>query len=180
MSLNDTHIPRRLLKYSDDETQREKSGRENLEKAERAYHARASRFTRYFGPILSGEQMTAAERLSNALETAHKAGNASPSYDGVSITSVAFGPKDGLTDHVLYAFDDIRRCRDALTLVLTPYKMFEILESALVNDLPPQELGDLVARQYRLSFGRVKRRELAVSLVETATKNIVPVFSKRG
>ena len=175
-----TKIPRRLLKYSDDETPQQAQDRENLQTARRAYHARMSKFTREFRDILTGEQMTATEKLSNAIDVLHRSGNAVASYDGVSITSVTYGPKDGVTDHIMHAMDLIRRCRTALNGVLMPYDLYSVLEIALINDYTPQELGDVVAKKYRLKAGRDKRRGIAVNLIETAAQRIVPVFSSRS
>ena len=127
----DVKIPKRLLTQDpNDKTAGQKAAEDDVEQAHSNYVRTASRFEQYFSEHLSGEQTTAAGRLSKAIEIAMTAGSAKAPYDGVSITSVAYGPRDGLQDYVLYAFDDIRRCKDALAQVLTPYNLFHILEDA--------------------------------------------------
>lgn len=167
-------IPRHLLKHSDEETEKKQDEDDKLSERQRAHRKSQSRFSRYFGERLSGEQITAAERLLSAIEVCEIAGNATASYDGISISTVSFGPKDGLPERVLYASELMRRSRRAIAESSTsPFDRFDILQRALTEDLTPQATGDMIARQYRLKKNEKDRRELAYELIDQATKPII-------
>lgn len=169
-------IPRRIKKIDGDEENRRANEASQIDDARRSYRAQQSRFSRYFGQRLSGEQITAAEKLLIAMETAIKAGNATPNYDGVSITGLTYGPKDGLADHVIYALEKIRECRKRCADSLGAYDYARTLFDALLNDRTPQEVGDLLVG---IRAGQKRRRDIAFSIIGTATQLIVPVFNKR-
>ena len=172
-------IPKRLLKHSDEDDGKKRDEDAELSKRQQAQRAAQSKFSRYFGERLSGEQITAAERLLHAIQVCETAGNATASYDGISISSVSFRPKDGLPDRVIYAREFIRHSKRAIAdSSLSPFDRFEILERALVEDMAPQAAGDFVARLYRLRRNEKERRQLAFDLIDQATKPIIAVMKE--
>ena len=115
----------------------------------------------------------------HAIQVCVTAGNATASYDGISISSVSFGPKDGLPDRVIYAREFIRHSKRAIAeSSLSPFDRFEILERALIEDMPPQATGDMIATLYRLKKNEKDRRELAFEIIHQATFPIISVIKE--
>ena len=171
-------IPRQLLKHSDEETAKEKAKSDDIQKRQDVARKAQSVFSREFGKSIGAEQITAAEKLLGAFETCEIAGNATASYDGISISSVTFGPKDGLPDKVLYAREFIRKSQAELNLVLSPYPLFSILQSALLHDLTPRQVGQFCARFAKKSWKIRRQQQVGVETIDTATAPVVRVWNR--
>lgn len=182
MAIPEVKIPKSILTQDPkDRSARQASEEADFEAAKRTYQQTASRFERYFADALTGEEMTAASKLARDFETRAKAGNAASSWDGISISSVVYGPKDGLADYLVYALERIHAAKAAIRegAPVTPYDLFALFERALMEDMTPSEVGAICARLARKQWQERRRREIGAEVIAQAARCIVPVFNRR-
>ena len=174
--MSDTVIPRSILKHSDDARAKAQAEEKELQERQSAYVRQQSKFSRYFGEHLPGDQITAAERLLREVEISRQSGAACASYDGMPVSAVTFGSKTP-SERALEAFQHIRKCRTVIAEVLGPYPYdaYFYLETALIRDLSPQELGDMLIISAPVRFGQKRRRQIAVNIIDQATRAIMSV-----
>ena len=70
------------------------------------------------------------------------------------------------------AFKRVNEAKTDIAEVLMPYDLWPILESALVNDLGPLQVGEICDRQAGLMRGRDKRIEVGFNVMESILKAI--------
>lgn len=172
--MTDTVIPKRLQVYSDEAVEKSRREEKELQDRQSSYIRSLPKFARYFRDHITGEQMTAAEKLLREIEITVKSGNATASYDGVSISAATFGSKTP-TERTLEAFEHIRKCRQTLAEQLNTYDLWYYLSTALIEDLAPQELGNRIVVSGPLRLGEKRRRAIAINIIDTATCAILQV-----
>lgn len=172
--MSDTQIPRSLLKHSDDAIRKARDEEAEIAARQEAQAKAQSKFERYFRDHIDGRQMSAALRLLHKIEATHQSGAAVQSYDGMPVTAVTYGAKTP-SDHIMNAFDHIRRCKAACRAVPSPYDLYWYLERALVRDLAPQELADELVIPVEMRFGQKRRRQIAINIIQQATRLIESV-----
>lgn len=166
-------IPRQLLKFSDDETAQQKDDREHLEAAEKRLRDSQSPFQIGFGRILNSAEMTACERLRDAIATIDKSGNASMSYDGAAVDSFSYGSKT-ISDRVVEASHYKRRCEMAVVadVQMFHHDAWKVFTRAIEAELNAQQAGDMICQMRKDKMGKHKRRDLAVEIIQASASAI--------
>lgn len=172
--MTDTVIPKRLQVHSDEAVQKSRREEKELQDRQAGYIQQMSKFSRHFREHLTGDQLTAAERLLSKIEITSRAGAATAAYDGIPVTGITFGSKT-IADRTLDAFDHIRQCKRAIAEVFTAYDLFFFLKTALERDMSPQELGDYLNKCSTIKMGQKKRRAVAIELMKQATAAIISI-----
>lgn len=163
-----------LLAYSDDDSaliarKVEKQLRE-LETKKR--DGRAG-FERHFSATLTGNEMGACLRLRRAVEIFEIAGNATASYDGISVDSFNFGSKS-IQDKVTDASFFKRSCETTI-IAAHDRTHWRVLLHAVYRDFSTREAGDFWARLEKSKAGRDKRASMAREIVQNAASAIVNI-----
>ena len=162
-------IPRRLVRYTDDETSQERDDRERLEDAEKRLRESQSPFQIGFGRILNSAEMTACERLRDAMATVETSGNASMSYDGAAVDSFSYGSKT-ISDRVVEASHYKRRCEMAVVadVQMRFHDAWKVFTRAIEAELNAQQTGDMICQLRKDKMGKHKRRDLAVEIIQAS------------
>lgn len=163
-----------IVAWSDDETVSIASQIEKqIAKRQGERMAMHSRFERYFGPALTGNEMAACMRLRNALDIVETAGNATASYDGIGVDSFSFGSKT-LQDKVIIASHYRRQCETSVVGIYSK-TVWRVLLHSIWRDFSPQDAGDFWARLEKESMGRDKRMAKGVEAVSDGAKAIIAI-----
>ena len=157
---------KRLVVHSDERDEREAADDQLLQEAEQRVKGQQGGFSRGFGRVLNGAEMTACEKLQYAFEVIETAGNASMSYDGVGIDNLSYGGKS-VADRVLNARSYERRCQLAVVaqVQMKHHDAWRVFEGALKKNLNVIETGDMICRLRKDRKGKHARRGLAADLM---------------
>lgn len=135
-----------------------------------------SSFAKAFRPILSGEQMAACEMLRAAFGKIATAGNATPSYDGISVDTFSFGSKT-ISDDVCRALAYERSCMIAVVsaVQMIHHDAWRAFKTAIDADLSATELGEWLNRSRKDRMGEKRRRAIAVDIVERSSSAVLSI-----
>lgn len=167
------HETRRLTVFDGIAAEKKRKAEAELQEIAEKNKRIESKFERGFGRILDGQQMAACDLLRHAMAEVAKAGNATPSYDGISVDTYSFGSKT-ISDRVIRARSYERQCEIAVVCAvqMTHHDAWRIFRHAIENDVGAQDLGDYVEKSRRSRISEKRRREIAVDIVERASAAI--------
>lgn len=171
-----THIPRRLLRYTDDETSQQRDDRELLEAAEKRLRESQSPFQIGFGRILNSAEMTACERLRDSIMALEIGGNACQSYEGDAVDTFNYGGKT-ITERVEKSGKYINRCKLAVVccVQMEHHDAWRVFTSAIAMEKNVIETGDMINQMRKDKMGEHKRRELAANIVQKSAASIIDI-----
>jgi hypothetical protein len=174
------HIPKSILKHSDDAIRRQRSEEADLERLQSAIKSSESQFARSFGRHMTGQQMGQCVRLAHAFAVREGSGNARCDYEGVY--SPQFGSKT-ISEAVLMAGDYIAQCRRAVDrdVGMRLPSAWLLLADALIFDMGTETAG----KHYTQSIMRDRMsedgsRKRAIRVIGACAVAIESVEEKRA
>lgn len=174
------HSAKRLIVHSDEANAKKRHSAEGenafFESALDKIIKARGKFERYFGEILSGDEMAACKRLRTALEIVDAAGWSNGSYDGLGVDSLSYGSRT-VQQRVLNAVTYAKACeRGVIGQVQNRHHdAWAALRDAIENDRPPQDAGDELCRRRKDKRNEKARRALAVEIISQAARAIVDI-----
>ena len=163
-----------LWRCSSCEDKAYKAEEQRLAESVAAVRSSQSRFERWFGEAIDGDQMGAAIRLRHAMQTVEIGGNARMAYEAGGVNSLTFGSKT-ISEKVLEASTYIRLCQRAVIGEVQMYHhdAWACLKAAVSQDMTPQETGAWINVTRKDRKNRDAARLLAITIIDKATRAIL-------